>query len=81
MALFSEDKHPKDRTGDGLELGRLAKWIWESLNMPVGKVGYFTDPSAVLSILKLESEGFNKFVGARVCKIKVNSDMEKEGTG
>jgi hypothetical protein len=42
---------------------------------------YFTDPSAVLSILKLESEGFNEFVGARDCEMKVNSNMEKGCTG
>jgi hypothetical protein len=53
-APFSEDNHQRDRTGYAIELGRLAKWVWESLNMPIRKVRYLTDPSAVLGILKME---------------------------
>jgi hypothetical protein len=43
---------------------RLTQRVRESLRMPISSRGYFTDSSAVLAMLKIESGQFKKFVGA-----------------
>ncbi len=57
---------------------RLAKKTWEALKIPLVGTRYFTDSSAVLGMLRTESGKFNKFVGARVSEVKVNSNVEDE---
>jgi hypothetical protein len=57
---------------------RLAKKTRESLKIPLAGTRYFTDSSAVLGMLRTESSKFNKFVGARVSEVKVNSNVEDE---
>ncbi len=57
---------------------RLAKKVQEALKIPLVRTRYFTDSSTVLGMLRTESGKFNKFVGARVSEMKVNSNMEDE---
>ncbi len=56
---------------------RLAK-TREVLKMPLAGTRYFTDSSAVLGMLRTESGKFNKFGGARVSDVKVNSNVVEE---
>jgi hypothetical protein len=44
--------------------------------IPLAGTRYFTDSSAVLGMLRMESGKFNEFVGARVSEVKVNSNVE-----
>jgi hypothetical protein len=48
------------------------------LKIPLTETRFFTDSSAVLGMLRTESSKFNEFVGARVSKVKVNSNVEEE---
>jgi hypothetical protein len=57
---------------------RLARKVREALKFPLSGTRYFTDSSAVLGMLRTESGKFLEFVGARVSKVKVNSNVEKE---
>ncbi len=57
---------------------RLARRVKESLKIPLVGVRYFTDSSAVLRMLRIESRKFNEFMGSWVSEVKVNSDMENE---
>jgi hypothetical protein len=57
---------------------RLAKKTREALRIPLAGTRLFTDSSAVLGMLRMESGKFNEFVGARVSEVKVNSDVEGE---
>jgi hypothetical protein len=57
---------------------RLAKKTREALKIPLVRTIYFTDLSVVLGMLRTESGKFNKFVGARVSEVKVNSNVEDE---
>ncbi len=57
---------------------RLAKKTREALRIPLAGTRFFTDLSAVLGMLKMESGKFNEFVGARVSEVKVNSNIEEE---
>ncbi len=57
---------------------RLAKKTREALRIALTGTRFFTDSSAVLGMLKMESGKFNEFVGARVSEVKVNSNIEEE---
>jgi hypothetical protein len=57
---------------------RLARKVREALKNPLSGTRYFTDSSAVLGMLRIESGKFLEFVGARVSEVKVNSDVENE---
>jgi hypothetical protein len=57
---------------------RLARKVREALKIPLAGTHYFTDLSAVLGMLRTESEKFTELVGARVSKVKVNSNVEEE---
>ncbi len=57
---------------------RLARKVREALKIPLSGTRYFTDSSAVLGMLRTESDKFLEFVGARVSEVKVNSDVENE---
>ncbi len=61
-----------------VNLVRLARKVREALKIPLSGMRYFTDSSAVLCMLRTESGKFLEFVGARVSKVKVNSDVENE---
>jgi hypothetical protein len=50
----------------------------ESLRIPLARIRYFTDSSVVLGMLRMKSERFTEFVGARVSGVKVNSNIEEE---
>jgi hypothetical protein len=56
----------------------LAKRVRKSLKITFEKIRYFTDPSAVLGMLKTEFGRFNEFVVAHVSEIKFNSHVETE---
>ncbi len=43
-----------------------------------GEILYFTDSSAILRMLRIESRKFNEFMGSWVSEVKVNGDMENE---
>lgn len=57
---------------------RLARKGRESLRIPLAGTRYFMDSSAVLGMLRMKSGRFTEFVGARVSKVKVNSNIEEE---
>jgi hypothetical protein len=48
-----------------VSLVRLAWRVKQYLKMAVGKTKYFTDPLAVLGMLKMESGQLNEFVGQK----------------
>ncbi len=60
---------------------RLARKVKEALKIPLAGTRYFTDFSAVSRMLRTESRKFTEFVGAKVSKVKVNSNVEKNGYG
>ncbi len=57
---------------------RLAKKTREALKIPLAGTRFFTDSSAVLSMLRTESGKFNEFMEAWVSEVKVNSNVEEE---
>jgi hypothetical protein len=57
---------------------RNARKILDSLYLELEAVRYFTDLSAVLCMLSMDSATFLEFVGMQVSKIKIKSDTEKE---
>jgi hypothetical protein len=56
---------------------RLACKVLDSLQIELEAVWYFTDSSAVLGMLSKDSASFLEFVGTRVSKIKIKSDLDK----
>jgi hypothetical protein len=48
------------------------------LRILLAETRYFTDSSAVPGMLRTESGRFTEFVGARVSKVKANSNIEEE---
>ncbi len=71
---FSVSMMADDKKGDKQECEAGSK-SEESLKMPSGRVWYFTDSSAMFTMLQTELGRFDEFVEeARVSEVKVNSE-------
>jgi hypothetical protein len=62
---------PRRELVEAVNSVRLARRVKVSLKLTIEKVGYFTDLSAVLMMLKMEYGKFNEFMRAQMREVKV----------